>query len=185
MFLCSSDKRTDSSSFNLCFENNQQNEKSFVIEKPPSHIPDEEVLEALHSLLSLFNDSEQIEINYQNKSAYLFLSLQFDNTYLKLICLQVNVNSSQNFSFTSERFLYIHQRTLSTLFDFTVYINKEPFLCNSVFVSCLSRTIFDLKYHDSSVQEIHFNDINFDNALLSLFQMLNGHSFLFSSSDIN
>jgi hypothetical protein len=142
-------------------------------------------LKALNSLLSLFDDAEQIEINYQNKSTYLFLSFQFDSTYLKSICFQVTVIVSQNFSFTSERFLYIYQRTLSTLFDFTVYINEEPFSCNSVFASCLSRAIFDLKLHDSTVQEIHFNDIKFGDDLVSLSQILNGHSFLFSSSEIN
>jgi hypothetical protein len=39
--------------------------------------------------------------------------------------------------------------------------------------------------HDSTVQEIHFNDINFGDDLVSIFQLLNGHSFLFLSSEIS
>jgi hypothetical protein len=97
----------------------------------------------------------------------------------------VNVNVSHNFSFNSERFLHIHQRTLLQFFDFAVCINHEPFLCNSAFASCLSQTIFELKCQNSTIQEIHFYDIAFDDVLFSLFEVLNGHSFLLSSTDLN
>jgi hypothetical protein len=43
-------------------------------------------LDAFNSWLSLFNNTEQIEINYQNKSAFMFLSAQCDNSFLKNIC---------------------------------------------------------------------------------------------------
>jgi hypothetical protein len=74
---------------------------------------------------------------------------------------------------------------LSTLFDFTIYINGESFHCNSSFASCLSQTIFELKQNHSTIQEIHFDDLELDSILNSLFQILNDHSILFSRFDLN
>jgi hypothetical protein len=127
------------------YEYHKKYEKPFEIINPPAHISHQVVLNCFHSLLSLFNDSEQIEINTENKSAFLFLSNQFDNPYLENICLKVSVFSPQYFFFSSERFAQIPQQTFSSLFDFTLYINNKPFPCSSVFASCLSNTILKSK----------------------------------------
>jgi hypothetical protein len=127
------------------FEYNHQFVEPFIVGNQSKHIPDDEVLDDLSSFLSLFDDAEQVEINYRNMPAYFFISLQFDNSYLKDICLRVNANILQIFFFSSTRFLFTYKRTLSALFDFTVYINNEPFSCNSAFACCLSQEIFDLK----------------------------------------
>jgi hypothetical protein len=164
---------------------NHQFKKSFEIGKPPGNISNAKVSEAFRSLLSLFIDVEQIEINYLNKPAFLFLAHQFDNRSLENVCFKVNLNISQHFFFTSERFIQIHQQTLSQLFDFTVYINNEPFFCNYAFASCLSNTIFDLHCQNPTIQDIHFDGIYFDDILLSLFQILNGYSFDYLPSYIN
>jgi hypothetical protein len=167
------------------YKHNQKYGKPFIIETPPRPISDQEVLDSFRSLLTLFTDVEEIEINSQNKAYFLFLSSQFDNSHLKDICLKVNFDIPQHFSFSSKRFRWVHQKTLSKLFDFTVYINHRPFHCDSVFTSCFSQTIFAVKCQNSSIQEIHFNNIDLDHILLSLFEILNGHSFSFSCSNIN
>jgi hypothetical protein len=139
----------------------------------------------LCSLLSLFEDADQIEINYQNQNAFLFLANQLDNSFLETTCLNVAASSPQFFVFTSERFLNIPQKILSQLFNFTIYINHEAFFCNSAFASCLSHAIFELKNEDSAIQEIYFNVIPLHSILLEFFLLLKGYPFNFSSYEIN
>jgi hypothetical protein len=115
----------------------------------------------------------------------LFLARQFDNPCLEKICLKVNANISHFFFFSSKRFHTMNRQTLSQLFNFTIYINDEAFRCNSAFASCLSNTVFNLRLQNPSIQEIHFNNIDFHDILLSLFQILNGYSFDYFSFDMN
>jgi hypothetical protein len=63
--------------------------------------------------------------------------------HLKTRNQQLQVPLSFSF-FDSTRFRYIPRQFFLQLFDF-VYIEKEPFYCDSVFALCLPQTIFDLK----------------------------------------
>jgi hypothetical protein len=112
---------------------NRKYEKPFEIAHPPIHISKKIVLSCLRSLISLFNDSERIEIKTNSKDGFLFLSRQLDNPCLEMVCLKVNLDASQYFFLSSERFVQIPHQTLSHLFDLTIHINSEIFSCNSVF----------------------------------------------------
>jgi hypothetical protein len=156
---------------------NRKYGKPFEIGHPPTYIGKQDVLSCFNSLFCLFNDSEQIEINSDNKSTFLFLSQQLDNPCLKMVCLKVNFDSPQYFFFSSERFMQIPQQTFSHLFDLTIYINNKAFFCNSIFASCLSNAFFELKLQNLAKQEIHFDNIDFGETLLSFLRILNGFSF--------
>jgi hypothetical protein len=126
------------------FQCNHQTGKSFEISNPPSHISEQEVLDCFNSLISLFNDTDQIEINDKNKAAFLFLSHQLDNPSLEKVCLKVNFYFSQYFTFSSKRFRQIPQNIFSAIFDFTIYTNSKAFHFNSAFAFCLYAKIFEL-----------------------------------------
>jgi hypothetical protein len=71
--------------------------KIFYFQEPSSHILNQEVFKSFYSLLTLFNDAEQTEIDYQSKSGFLFLTDQFYNSFHENVCLKVSIDSSQSF----------------------------------------------------------------------------------------
>jgi hypothetical protein len=167
------------------FKHNQKHGLPFEIAKHQSDDFNQQVLYSFRSLISLFKNAEQIEINDQNKDAFLYLAEKLDNKSLQSICYNVSPTSPQNFFFSSERFSYIYQRTLSQLFDFTVYINNQAFQCNSSFASCFSEKIFQMKLENPTMKEIHFDNMELNFILNSFFQVLNGFSFSLSNYDLN
>jgi hypothetical protein len=167
------------------YKYNRKNGLPFEISKHQNGFFNQQIRESLRSLVKLFKNTEQVEINSQNKSAFLYLADQLDNKSLQKICSKVYPNSPQKFFLSSKRFSNIPIRILSQLSDFTVYINNEPFRCNSSFACCLSDSIFELKLQDSTIQEFRFENVEEYSILTSFFQVLNGYSFSLSRFNLN
>jgi hypothetical protein len=119
-------------------------------------------LASLSQLVSLFKNTDQIEINPQLKQAFAFLAEQLDNKTIQKTCRQVTSKCAIYYGLSSKKFSNLHSKPLENLFDFTIIINKKPFPCNSSFASCLSNKIFEVKRQNSTINEIEFDNLELD-----------------------
>jgi hypothetical protein len=62
----------------------------------------------------------------------------------------------------------------TSLYDFTIFINHEKIECNKAFCCCLSEVIFQAVLFDETLSEFHFNNIQNEEILISLFNILDG-----------
>jgi hypothetical protein len=110
-------------------------------------INQENLISAFEELCSLYENQTEIIINSNNFLTFKFLSECLDNQSLAYVCHSFLSSNNQNqvFFLTSKRFSQIPSTLLDKTFDFVVQITPITIRCNSIFASCISNAIAEIK----------------------------------------
>jgi hypothetical protein len=131
----------------------------FIIETP-SNLDLSCVLNCFRALASLFDQKTEIDINFEDIQIFQFLGESLDNRSLILASKKSKLNKPSKFKLNFTRFYTIPKQILNSLNSCTIIVNNHSFNCNSSYVACFSKKIFQKISESNSISEFEFSISN-------------------------